>query len=302
MFRLSLAAALLAFLTACNSSSSVALSNSGDNDSVDTVSDTAQTNDPGDSEPDTGAARDQCIEVAEIGQAFEKVSGHQSDPLFAPALAIDGCTDSASSWSGNQAEHLVLDAGSEQAIQGIYLWMSYQRNEWISIEQSADGENWTQHWRRVQNISETDSSYFSLNTDELVRFVRITGFGSEHNAWTNIAEARWSASGENISGARVWRHSEDLVALHSGDERAVSPHYQGPLSRLFISCPYLGNPVFVDATGQRDDFWQVQTIGETLVYSFDWDHYPRSVEPDFYGAPLLTYEPMQHALALLEPL
>lgn len=288
MIKLSLAAVAFAALVGCNNSSSVALSANDDSPAAWQNAD------------DQSSAN--CKKTATRGQAFTRASGDQSDPLFTPADAIDGCADTASSWAGNQAEQLLLDAGAIQNIQGIYLWMSYARSEWISIEQSADGEQWKQSWRRVQNLDDAESTFFSLDADSPSRYIRITGFGSEANAWSTIAEARWSLSGENIDSDRVWQHSANLVALHSGDERAVSPLYQRPLSSMFISCPYLGDPVYVDATGTRDSFWQYQKIGDVLVYSFDWDHYPRSEELDFYAAPLVTYEPMRHAQAMLEPL
>lgn len=293
MIKYTLAAVTFAVLAGCNSSSSVALTDSSpNNDAAPSAEETSNSS----------ALLASCDTSAQLGNAFSAASGHQSDPLFTPTAAVDGCADTISSWSGNQAESLVLDAGTVQDIQGIYLWMSYDRAEWLSIEQSSDGESWQQTWRRVQNIGSAQNTYFSLNPDTPSRFVRITGYGSETNAWTSIAEARWSLSGEAISSERVWRHSDNLVALHSGVERAASPHYQRPLSSMFISCPYMGDPVYVDATSRLDSFWQVDTVGDVLVYSFDWHHYPRSEEPNFFGAPLLTYEPMRHAQALLEPL
>lgn len=293
MIKYTLAAATFVALTGCNNSSSIALTDSSLNsDAAPSVEETANP----------ASLLTNCNSSAQLGHAFSAASGDQSDPLFTPAAAVDGCADTASSWSGNQAESLILDAGAVQNIQGLYLWMSFDRAEWLSVEQSIDGENWQQSWRRVQNISSAESTYFSLTPNSPSRFVRITGYGSEKNAWTNIAEARWSLSGETITTERVWRHSDNLVALHSGVERAASPHYQRPLSSMFISCPYVGDPVYVDATSRLDSFWRVDTVGGVLVYSFDWDHYPRSEEPDFFGAPLLTYKPMRHAQALLEPL
>lgn len=293
MIKYTLAAVTFAALTGCNSSSSIALTDSGlNNDATPSAEET----------PNPVSLLANCNTTAQLGNSFSAASGHQSDPLFTPTAAVDGCADTASSWSGNQAERLVLDAGAVQDIQGLYLWMSYDHAEWLSIEQSSDGESWQQSWRRVQNIGSAESTYFSLIPNSPSRFVRITGYGSEQNAWTNIAEVRWSLSGETVTSERVWRHSDNLVALHSGVERAASPHYQHPLSSMFISCPYVGDPLYVDATSRLDSFWRVDTVGEVLVYSFDWDHYPRSDEPDFFGAPLITYEPMRHAQALLEAL
>ncbi len=292
MIKKTTAAFMLAALTACNSSS-VSLTESAGNDTQ------AQL----DEQPEiTTAEPTTCANTAQFGHAFESASGQQSDPLFTPAATLDGCVDSASSWSGNQGETLVLDAGSSQYIQGIYLWMSYARAEWISIEQSDDALTWQQSWRRAQNLAQAESTFFSLDASVTTRYVRITGYGSEANAWTNIAEARWSLSGDNIESDRVWQNSDNLIALHSGDERAVSPLFQRPLSSMFISCPYLGDPMYIDATGSRDTFWQFQEVGDVMVYTFDWSHYPRSSEPDFFGAPLLTYGPARHAQNLLEPL
>lgn len=286
MFRLTLAAALAALLAACDGGSTFVLDDGA-----------GQPGDDGSAPPPAA-----CTRPATIGQPFVASGGDQSDPLFAPALVRDGCADTASSWSGNRGESLLLDAGAAQPMQGIHLWMSYARAEWLSIEQSADGQNWTRHWRRVQNLADADSTYFGLDTSQLVRYVRVTGYGSEQNAWTNIAEARWSASGEAPGEQRVWRHSENLVALHSGDERGASPHLWAPLASMFMACPYVGDPVYVDATGQLPEFWAAQRVGDVWVYRFDWAQYPTTDEPDLVGAPAITYEPMRHAQALLEPL
>mgnify|MGYP003863726241 CR=1 FL=1 len=291
MIKYTIAALAVASLVGCNNSSSVSLTDDASSDTADTI--WSESSDQ---------VLQNCAQTTTVGNAFVRASGNQSDPLFTPTAATDGCIDTASSWAGNQGEQLLLDAGTVQDIQGIYLWMSYDHAEWLSIEQSVDGETWQQSWRRVQSLASAESTYFSLLPDSPTRYVRVTGYGSDDNAWTSIAEARWSLSGENVTSDRVWQHSKNLIALHSGDERSVSPVYQRPLSRMFISCPYIGNPVYVDATGARDSFWQFQEVGGVMVYSFDWDHYPRSAEPDFYAAPLITYAPMRHAQAMLEPL
>lgn len=287
-------ATALAFLliTACNNGSSV--SGTPAQNSADAALD--GTTDP--QTPDGTA----CANPVTTGQPFAVASGDQSDPVFTPMASIDGCADTASSWSGNGGEQLVLDSGSQQAIQGIYLWMSYRQPEWLMIEQSIDGESWQTSWRRVHAATAAGSTYFSLDDTQATRFLRITGYGSDTNAWTNIAEARWSLTGEAIVGERAWQYSPNLLALHDGAERAASPQYQQTLARMFISCPYLGDPLYIDATGTLDNFWQVEDIDNVLVYSFDWQQYPASEEFDIFAAPAVTYEPMRHAQALLEPL
>lgn len=287
----------LLLITACNNGSSV---------SEPPAQSSADAAPAGSEQPiATGALMpnsEACASPITAGQAFAVASGDQSDPVFTPISAIDGCADTASSWSGNAGEQLVLDSGAQHAIQGLYLWMSYRKPEWLAIEQSSDGEHWQTSWRRIHAASATGSTYFSLDDTQLTRYLRITGYGSETNAWTNIAEARWSLAGETVVGERVWQYSANLVALHDGPERAASLQYQQSLGNMFISCPYLGDPVYIDATGSLGRFWQAEEIGEVLVYTFDWDYYPAAEEIDFFGAPLLTYEPMRHAQALLEPL
>jgi|GEM_PF-6336728 len=228
---------------------------------------------------------DECLS-ATLGNPFNAVSGDQSDPIFTPISTIDE----------------TLDAGALEYIQGVYLWSGHDRAQWFSIEQSADGETWDRTWRVTKSQAGADSTYFSLDTDSPIRYVRITGYGSANNAWTTLSEVRWSLSGEEITTAQAWRHSDDLVAFNDGEERAVTAMYKQAMGRMFYSCPYAGKPVFADASGTLDSFWTFQEVGDVMVYSLDWSHYSRPAEPDFFGAPLETYEPMRHAQAMLEPL
>jgi len=199
-----------------------------------------------------------------------------SDPDAAPSELIDGCVDREHSWSGDYGSIVTLDAGAVHQMQGIYIWSTFARMEWIRIESSADGLSWNTDWTMAPTKPVSGPVYFGLDESGSTRYVRITGFGSDLNNWTNITEVRWSLSGYNVSGERVYINRQDdifTVGTLSLENPAleVIQSVARSASREAIGCG--GFPIQVwDATGEMKEFLTVVKKQGSENYLIDFDY------------------------------
>ena len=216
----------------------------------------------------------------DVGISFQAINATVvSDPDAAPSELIDGCVDRAHSWSGDYGSIVTLDAGSVHQMQGVYIWSTFARMEWIKIESSADGINWITDIHSIPTKPVSESVYYGLDEAGSTRYVRLTGFGSDLNNWTNITEVRWSLSGYNVSGERVLKDtSASLHESFSFSDHLLLPmmsQHTAAVSSIRQSCPYGPEPSFTDITGLGSTFLKIMSINGSRVYLIDWDHYPR---------------------------
>lgn len=254
---------------------------SGDNGSTDTGGSGDSGNTDTNGSDDSGSTGDNTVTATcsstSVGIAFQAINATViSDADAAPSELIDGCVDRAHSWSGDYGSVVTLDAGSVHQMQGVYIWSTFARMEWIKIESSADGLSWNTDWTLAPTKPVNGPVYFGLDEAGSTRYVRVTGFGSDLNNWTNIAEVRWSLSGYNVSGERVFINRQDsIVAVGTlsleNPALAVIKELGNSLSIRADTCG--GFPVQIwDATGEMSEFFTVVKNSGSESYIIDFDY------------------------------
>jgi|GEM_PF-2173115 len=219
-------------------------------------------------------------ESTDVGIPFQGYNATVvSDADYAPSQLIDGCVDRAHAWSGDYGSIVTLDAGSVHQMQGVYLWSTFARMEWVRIESSADGIQWESELHAIVTKPVTGPVYYPFSAAGPVRFVRISGFGSEQNSWVNISEVRWSLSGYNVQGERVYRDNGGTsyqAVTHSKHQlfSATSDH-AAMVASIRATCSYGQVPSFTDVTGSTDAFITTKSINGRKAYLINWDKYPR---------------------------
>lgn len=226
----------------------------------------------GDSDDSATAAT--CVST-DVGIAFQGINATVvSDPDASPSELIDGCVDRAHSWSGDKGSIVTLDAGAVHQMQGVYIWSTFARMEWLRIESSADGLSWATDWKEIPTKPVSGPVYYPLAEAGSKRYVRVTGFGSDLNDWTNIAEVRWSLSGYSVQGDTIKRFDSYASFGES------SPVFEGLSARLFLTSvfPYEKCDVdfgtVVNATGSLGGFHKMVSVNGADQHLIDWNHYP----------------------------
>jgi hypothetical protein len=163
-------------------------------------------------------------------------------------------------------------------MQGVYLWSSFSRMEWIKIESSADGQAWRTDWHAVLTKPVSGPVYYGLANAGATRYVRITGYGSDLNQWSNLTEVRWSLQGYNVGGAKVRRdtsspRSYEASAMTQHDLLGAMTQHMTSVTSMRGGCAFGQEPSFSDATGFLDQFVKIREINGRKVYALDWDHY-----------------------------
>lgn len=215
-----------------------------------------------------------------VGYAFESVSATSTDdPDLPPSNLIDGCTTRAKQWSGNNGAIVTLDAGSPHEMQGIYIWSSYARMEFLKIETAGTDQVFRTDFHAVPTKPVSGPVYYPFESPGAIRYVRITGYGSDVNGWTNLAEVRWSSTGWNVTGERVWRErdGDSAVSLARHDLAWPSAIYVDSLrGYTHAGCGTERTARFIDATGLLGDFYSASDVGGTALFRYDFDHLPRA--------------------------
>lgn len=242
---------------------------------------------------DSGSTGEAIVTTActstDVGIAFQTINATVvSDADAAPSELIDGCVDRANSWSGDYGSIVTLDAGSVHQIQGIYIWSTFARMEWIKIESSADGLSWNTDWTMAPTKPITGPVYYGLNESGSTRYIRLTGFGSDLNTWTNIAEVRWSLSGYNVAGERVYINRQDdifTVGTLSLENPALAVIEAVARSASIEASGCGAFPIQVwDVTGEMDKFFTVVKHSGSENYLIDFD-YRGEDDSDTYSPP-----------------
>ncbi len=275
--------------------------NSGDTTGTGDEDATGGTDDSGETTVAT------CTSSA-VGIAFQAINATViSDPDRAPEKLIDGCVDRAHGWSGDNGSIVTLDAGAVHQMQGIYIWSTFARMEWIKIESSADGLNWVTDWHAVPTKPANGPVYYSLDTAGPKRYVRLSGFGSDVNSWTNLAEVRWSVTGYNVSGNRVWRSPVDYGGFYTysvDNQLTLVSHAHADVMwiRTGRYCERIAQNklVVIDATGQLDSFSTFDEIAGVSVYRTDWNHWDGAVS--IFTGPDQLWEINSHFYERVGPL
>ena len=226
----------------------------------------------------------------DVGIAFQAINATLvSDVNYSPDNLLDGCTDRAHSWSGDKGSIVTLDAGAVHQIQGVYIWSSFARMEWLKLESSVDGLNWATDWHALPTKPVDGPVYYGLAEPGSKRYIRITGYGSIQSDWTNLTEVRWSSLGYNVQGQRglliPWKDPGNNYSGPGTQRTAAIGTYETTDLRLNVvrsaasANQYLINtcgqyPVMNwYATGHMDKFFTVFKMNGLDNYIFDFDHY-----------------------------
>ena len=230
-----------------------------------------------------------CQSTTHLGQPFQTAQGSDSDPIFHSALAADGCLDASSVWSGNSGDVLVLDTGTPQPMQGIYVWPRYNQLNWLEVSTSTDGSNWTTEWQAIPTRPEQGPQYLSFKESRSLRWVRLKGLKGETNDWVNISEVRWSLTGEEVTVPKALRHegNSDLSVDTSGrfDLSAWSIHPRLGIAELlaesgmgYHNCGFRHKDfvnqspayIWVDLEGLQDTvFARTDLPGNMIAFSYN---------------------------------
>ncbi len=218
--------------------------------------------------------------VLQNGTAFTSVTVDSvDDPSYGPDLAIDGFIDTESTWSGDRDSVITFDVGSVQAVDGFYLYMNDLRNHWIKIETSQNGSTWVPEFGGITATSMSHSlSDFALSGAP-VRYIRVTGFGSVVNQWTNIREAKWRSAGDPLAGERV-RHvrsgssTKGFTSMNADTRFDLFTEFVLEGLSLSYQCtsprPFGG---LADVTGDNDYSFRRDHVDRAHYFMVDWDNY-----------------------------
>lgn len=232
-----------------------------------------------------------CQSTTHLGQPFSTAQGSDSDPIFHSALAADGCLDAGSVWSGDSGDVLVLDTGTPQPMQGIYVWPRYNQLNWLEVSTSTDGSNWATEWQGIPTRPEQGPQYLSFKTPRSLRWVRLKGLKGQINDWVNISEVRWSLTGENVTTPKALRHDNNSEVTENTATRfdlsAWSIHPRlGITSSLagfgmsHDNCGFRGqnfvnkSPTYIwtDLNGLQDTvFKRTDLPGNIVAFSYNFD-------------------------------
>lgn len=245
-----------------------------------------------------------------VGIAFQGINATVvGDSDYAPESLMDGCVDRDHSWSGDSGSILTLDAGAVHQMQGVYIWSTFARMEWLKIETSANSLDWATDWHALPTKPVNGSVYYGLAEPGAKRYVRITGYGSTLNSWTNLTEVRWSSVGYNVQGDRGYLNPSETLSnsggyTPSGDRRSVSlGAYDLSDARLAVlqraaqanqeTINACGRQRVMnwDATGHMDEFLTVVSLAGVENYVVDFDHLGAGSEYfNGYALPKNLYE------------
>lgn len=287
-----------------------------DNDNGTGTSDNTDTDNSGGNNSGSGGDDDTgtvdpvaCQSTTHLGQPFQTAQGSDSDPVFHSALAADGCLDASSVWSGDSGDVLVLDTGTPQPMQGIYVWPRYNQLNWLEVSTSPDGTNWTTEWQAIPTRPEQGPQYLSFKQPRSLRWVRIKGLKGQLNDWVNISEVRWSLTGENVTVAKALRSGTgadmtkapafrvDLAtwSVHPrlSMTRDIAGLNMGQENCAFQQSEYESeSPIYIwtDLYGLQDSVYKRTDLpGNIIAFSYDWSHL---TYPDDYNVdPQMVYGP-----------
>lgn len=225
---------------------------------------------------DNSSTNAACIST-DVGIAFQGINATVvSDPDADPSELIDGCVDRSHSWSGDYGSIVTLDAGAVHQMQGVYIWSTFARMEWVRIESSADGLSWATDWKAVPTKPLSGPVYYGLEEAGAKRYVRVTGFGSDLNDWSNIAEIRWSLAGYAVSGERVYanRRSETaFMGAYSLEDKILRVTTSAAFTNQYLIDTCGAVPVQNwDATGHMGQYLTVVKVQDIVNYIVDTDH------------------------------
>lgn len=235
-----------------------------------------------------------------LGNAFVNASATVQAGSFSPSNAIDAESASSSRWQANVDASITLDAGAPSLMKGLYLWMgnSNNRTYWIKIETSKDGQKWTPQWRAITTKKNPNGKPVYLSfpvTQDLVRFVKISGAGNLNNNQTRITEARWLAEGQAVAtNAHIHQAHWHTSAPPPLDPTNSTPYtyswtldgtqHLGLGSMQYVlghhfNCPLNDARVFpsqligIDATGEMNQFLTIKDMPDgSIAYAMDWLH------------------------------
>lgn len=224
-----------------------------------------------------GSATVAACSSTDVGIAFQGIDATViSDSDAAPSEVIDGCTDRDHSWSGDYGSIVTLDASAVYQMQGVYIWSTFARMEWIRIESSTDGLNWVADWKAVPTKPVSGPVYYGFEEAGAKRYVRVTGFGSDLNSWTNIAEVRWSLTGYEVSGERVYAHrglESVFMGAYSLEDRLLRVTTSAAYTNQYLidTCGAVSVQNW-DATGHMSQYLTVVKVNGIENYIVDTDY------------------------------
>ncbi len=278
-------AVLIAILAGCSDLSTQSAANTQQDSSTggDTTDGSAGGG-SGDNRPVIEDFAQECIGT-DIGTAFQAVSSSSvDDQAFPPDHLYDGCVNSVRSWSGDKASVVTLDAGSVNQMQGFYLWSTFARIEFLKVETSINGVDWRSEYQSVPTKPLTSSVYYPFVSAGPVRYLRITGDGSQLNSWVNLAEVRWSLAGINVIGESVNLKDEISFGSAQPSQATLGTYDLGnPLLNMTDTAAFAVNYVSFycgayptetwDITGHGTQYFEKHESAGVDVYLVDWNHY-----------------------------
>ncbi len=224
-------------------------------------------------------AQSRFDQVMPVGNAFvHHAASAIDDVAHPPSLSIDGFVDGGSFWAADLGSAMTYDIGSIQSVGGLYLHMNDPRNVWVRIETSADGQQWLDAFDGLVATSNVSPLTDFELPGVTARYLRVTGFGSQTNGWTNVREARWRGVGDPVAGVPARQVSADAVPgavtrLHDDPRFDRFNRYLAEGLALAHQCHTDDDfGALVDATGDQPAFITYHRNGNQRLYAVDWNH------------------------------